>query len=89
MKKRVRVGDFVNRLVKIAPKRASERDFIEKNTPDWADSLIQTKGSDDAEVWRSLTTARTSVPTLPSRAHPQDDGRSHQLPQIMKNIISI
>ena len=31
---------------------------------------------------RAYPTTRTSVPTPPSRAHPKDDARSKQLPQI-------
>ena len=32
--------------------------------------------------WRAYPTLRTPVPTPPSRAHPKDDARSKQLPQI-------
>ena len=34
------------------------------------------------DFWRAYPTLRTSVPTPPSRAHPKDDARSKQLPQI-------
>ena len=45
-------------------------------------SLNENQDFDDTEPQRVLANLRTSVPTPPSRAHPKDDARSKQLPQM-------
>ena len=65
-----------------------QTNFWRQNEARWRIFLKQNDGSGNARnlarfgpVWSGLATTRTSAQTLHSRAHPQDDGSSRQLPQ--------